>query len=247
MKNKDEGERPIHPNNNIEESMSQTILIVDDDHDIVRTLVSYFEQAGFEIRTAYDGTTALNIVRAEDITLVVLDLMLPDRDGWEITRTIRADKRLEQLPIIMLTARVGDSDKLLGLELGADDYVTKPFNPHEVVARVRTVLRRVQPIISHILRIDGLEMDMDNRRVTCDGKLIDLTPTEYTILNTLMQNPNYVFSRAELITRSLGYEYASIERTLDSHIRNLRKKIESDHAQPRYIQTVYGVGYKIED
>jgi len=247
MRHTEEGEQPAHPNDSFEEFMPQTILIVDDDHNIVRTLVSYFEQAGFETRKAYDGTTALNIIRAEEITLVVLDLMLPDRDGREITRIIRADRRLEQLPIIMLTARIGDSDKLLGLELGADDYVTKPFNPHEVVARVRTVLRRVQPTTSHIIRIDGLEMDMDSRRVTCDGKLIDLTPTEYTILKTLMQNTNYVFSRAELITRSLGYEYASIERTLDSHIRNLRKKIEIDPGQPRYIQTVYGVGYKIED
>lgn len=230
-----------------EKSMSQTILIVDDDHEIVRTLVAYFEQAGFATRTAFDGTTALNIIRAEAIVLVVLDLMLPDRDGWEVTRVIRSDKRLDQLPIIMLTARVGDSDKLLGLELGADDYVTKPFNPPEVVARARTVLRRVQPTASHIIRIDGLELNADSRCVTCDGNLIDLTPTEYSILKTLMENPNYVFSRTELITRSLGYEYASIERTLDSHIRNLRKKIEADPGQPRYIRTVYGVGYKIEE
>lgn len=247
MKYMDESDQSAHSNNTFEEIMPQTILIVDDDHDIVRTLVSYFEQAGFETRTAYDGSTALNIIRAEEITLVVLDLMLPDRDGWEITRIIRSDKRVAHLPIIMLTARVGDSDKLLGLELGADDYVTKPFNPPEVVARARTVLRRVQTNVTHIIHIDGLEMDMDSRRVTCNGHLMDLTPTEYTILKTLMQNPNYVFSRAELITRSLGYEYASIERTLDSHIRNLRKKIETDPGQPRYIQTVYGVGYKIED
>lgn len=226
--------------------MSQTILIVDDDRDIVRALVGYFEQAGFATRTAYDGATALNIIRAERVALVVLDLMLPDRDGWEITRTIRADRRLEQLPIIMLTARVGDSDKLLGLELGADDYITKPFNPHEVIARTRTVLRRAQPQASHLIQIGGLIMDTDSRHVTCDGNFIDLTPTEYAILKTLMQNPNYVFSRSELITRSLGHEYESIERTLDSHIRNLRKKIEPDTSQPRYIQTVYGVGYKIE-
>ncbi|MCB9438347.1 MAG: response regulator transcription factor [Anaerolineales bacterium] len=226
--------------------MSQTILIVDDDRDIVRALAGYFEQAGFVTRTAYDGATALTIIRAEAITLVVLDLMLPDRDGWEITRTIRADRRLEQLPIIMLTARVGDSDKLLGLELGADDYITKPFNPHEVIARTRTVLRRVQPQASHIIQIGELIMDTDSRRVTLDSQFIDLTPTEYAILKTLMQNPNYVFSRSELITRSLGHEYESIERTLDSHIRNLRKKIEPDTSQPRYIQTVYGVGYKIE-
>jgi two-component system alkaline phosphatase synthesis response regulator PhoP len=229
--------------------MSQTtpiILIVDDDRDIVRTLVGYFQQAGFATRMAYEGTTALNIIRAESIALVVLDLMLPDRDGWEITRTIRADRRLSSLPIIMLTARVGDSDKLLGLELGADDYITKPFNPHEVIARTRTVLRRAQGAPSSVIRIDALVMDTESRRVTLDEAPLDLTPTEFAILKTLMQHPNYVFTRAELISRSLGHGYESIERTLDSHIRNLRKKIEPESGGPRYIQTVYGVGYKME-
>lgn len=226
--------------------MPKTILIVDDDKEIVRTLVKYFEHADFQTLYAYDGATALDIIRAETIALVVLDLMLPNRDGWEITRIIRADKRLKQLPIIMLTARVGDSDKLLGLELGADDYVTKPFNPPELVARTRTVLRRVQPSTSNIIQIDKLVMQTDSRQVTLDDTEIELTPTEYMILKTLMQNPNYVFTRTELITRSLGYEYESIERTLDSHIRNLRKKIEPDAKQPHYIQTVYGVGYKME-
>lgn len=226
--------------------MQNTILIVDDDKEIARTLVKYFEQADFRTQYAHNGTMALNIIRAEPIDLVVLDLMLPDRDGWEITRIVRADKRLKQLPIIMLTARVGDSDKLLGLELGADDYVTKPFNPHEVVARTRAVLRRAQPVSVNFIQIDQLEINMDTHDVTLEGQPVDLTPTEYQILKTLMQNPNYVFSRAELISRSLGYEYESIERTLDSHIRNLRKKIEPDGQQPRYIQTVYGVGYKLE-
>ena len=226
--------------------MLKTILIVDDDKEIVRTLVKYFEHAGFQTHYAYDGTTALNIIRAETIALVILDLMLPDRDGWEIARIVREDKRLKQLPIIMLTARIGDSDKLLGLELGADDYVTKPFNPPEVVARTRAVLRRVQPLASNIIQIDKLVMETDSRQVTLDEIPIDLTPTEYMILKTLMQNPSYVFTRTELITKSLGYEYESIERTLDSHIRNLRKKIEPDATQTRYIQTVYGVGYKME-
>ncbi|MEO1646012.1 MAG: response regulator transcription factor, partial [Chloroflexota bacterium] len=202
--------------------------------------------ADFRTQYAHNGTMALNIIRAEPIDLVVLDLMLPDRDGWEITRIVRADKRLKQLPIIMLTARVGDSDKLLGLELGADDYVTKPFNPHEVVARTRAVLRRAQPVSVNFIQIDQLEINIDTHHVTLEGQPVDLTPTEYQILKTLMQNPNYVFSRAELISRSLGYEYESIERTLDSHIRNLRKKIEPDGQQPRYIQTIYGVGYKLE-
>ncbi len=226
--------------------MSQTILIVDDDRDITRALVGYFEQAGFGTLTAHNGTDALTLARQEAITLMVLDLMLPDRDGWQVTRTIRSDKRTAQLPIIMLTARVGDSDKLLGLELGADDYITKPFNPHEVVARARTVLRRVQPTPTSFIAIRGLQLDVDSRQVTRDGTPIDLTPTEYAILKTLMENPNYVFTRTELITRSLGHEYESIQRTLDSHIRNLRKKVEPDPSYPTYIQTVYGVGYKIE-
>ncbi|MCL4254692.1 MAG: response regulator transcription factor, partial [Anaerolineae bacterium] len=186
------------------------------------------------------------IINSETIALVVLDLMLPDRDGWDITRTIRNHSRHANLPIIMLTARIGDSDKLLGLELGADDYITKPFNPQEVVARVKTVLRRANPNPIHILKIGELELNIDSKQVLLDGQKLDLTPTEYAILHTLMQHPNYVFTRSELITRSLGYEYESIERTLDSHIRNLRKKIEPETGNPRYIQTVYGFGYKME-
>ncbi len=226
--------------------MSQIILLVDDDKEIIRALVGYFEGAGYETRSAYDGTRALTIINSEPIAMVILDLMLPDRDGWEITRAIRHHPRHANLPIIMLTARIGDSDKLLGLELGADDYITKPFNPQEVVARVRTVLRRANPIPTSIIRIGDLELDTISRQVSLAGQTLDLTPTEFSLLKTLMQNPNYVFTRSELITRSLGYEYESIERTLDSHIRNLRKKIEPDNSTPRYIQTVYGFGYKME-
>ncbi len=227
--------------------MPQTILVVDDDKAIVRIVGSYLQQAGFAVLTAYDGTTALQVVRREPVDLAILDLMLPDRDGWEVTRMIRTDKRLSALPIIMLTAKIGDTDKIVGLELGADDYITKPFNPREVVARVRSVLRRTNPAQpANVLHIGGIEMHIDRRTVTVDGQHIDLTPTEFSILKLLLQNPNYVFSRSELIERSLGYEYESIERTLDSHIRNLRKKIEPDAANPRYIQTVYGVGYKME-
>jgi two-component system, OmpR family, alkaline phosphatase synthesis response regulator PhoP len=228
-------------------SMSQTILVVDDDRAIVRVVEGYLHQAGFAALTAYDGTTALHLVRRETVDLVLLDLMLPDRDGWEVTRTIRTDKRLSTLPIIMLTAKIGDTDKIVGLELGADDYITKPFNPREVVARVRSVLRRTHPgQPANLLHVGPIEMQVDRRLVTIDGQHVDLTPTEFSILKLLLQNPNYVFSRSELIERSLGYEYESIERTLDSHIRNLRKKIEPDASNPRYIQTVYGVGYKME-
>ncbi|MBE2271139.1 MAG: response regulator transcription factor [Anaerolinea sp.] len=227
--------------------MTATILVVDDDRSIVRLVASYLEQAQFKVQTAFDGSTALHILHNEPIDLLVLDLMLPDQNGWEITRQLRANRRLNNLPIIMLTARATDTDKILGLELGADDYITKPFNPHEVVARVRSVLRRVaSPPQSVLIRVGALEMDVERRAVTIEGTAIDLTPTEFSILKVLMQNPNYVFSRSELITRSLGYEYESIERTLDSHIRNLRKKIEPDTSNPRYIQTVYGVGYRLE-
>lgn len=222
-----------------------TVLVVDDDQALVRLLVGYLEQAGFSTRSAFEGGAVLPLLRHNPIDLVVLDLMLPNRDGWAITRTMRDDPELCNIPIIMLTARVGDADKLFGLELGADDYITKPFNPVEVVARVRAILRRYTPPSPTTLSLDGLVLRLDLHQVTLEGKPVDLTPTEFALLKTLMQNPGYVFSRSELITRSLGYEYQSIERTLDSHIRNLRKKIEVDITHPRYIQTVYGVGYRM--
>ena len=226
--------------------MQKTILVVDDDKSIVRLVSSYLEQEHFKVFSAYDGVGALQILRHEVIDLVILDLMMPERDGWDVTRTIRNDKRLEDVPIIMLTARIGDTDKILGLELGADDYVTKPFNPREVVARVRTVLRRTIPKqASNTLRVGAISMQVDSRRVSVDDETIELTPTEFALLKTLLMHPNYVFSRSELIEQSLGYEYESIERTLDSHIRNLRKKIEPSD-EPTYIQTVYGIGYKLE-
>ena len=226
--------------------MQKTILVVDDDKSIVRLVSSYLEQEHFKVFSAYDGVGALQILRREVVDLVILDLMMPERDGWDVTRTIRNDKRLEDVPIIMLTARIGDTDKILGLELGADDYVTKPFNPREVVARVRTVLRRTIPKqASNTLRVGAISMQVDSRRVSVDDETIELTPTEFALLKTLLMHPNYVFSRSELIEQSLGYEYESIERTLDSHIRNLRKKIEPSD-EPTYIQTVYGIGYKLE-
>lgn len=226
--------------------MQKTILVVDDDKSIVRLVSSYLEQEHFKVFTAYNGATALQIMRREIVDLVILDLMMPERDGWDVTRTVRNDERLTDIPIIMLTARIGDTDKILGLELGADDYITKPFNPREVVARVRTVLRRTVPKqASNILRVGAITMQIDSRSVRVQDTQIELTPTEFALLKTLLMNPNYVFSRSELIEQSLGYEYESIERTLDSHIRNLRRKIEPDE-EPTYIQTVYGIGYKLE-
>ncbi|MFQ5435241.1 MAG: response regulator transcription factor [Anaerolineae bacterium] len=228
----------------------QRVLVVDDDKQIVRLVRSYLEQAGLMVLTAFDGRTALATLRREKPDLLILDLMLPDQDGWDITRQIRGDSRLAATPIIMLTARVEDSDKILGLELGADDYITKPFNPREVVARVRALLRRTRldgQQSPSLLQTGRLSLDVGRREVREDGRLIDLTPTEFNILQTLMESSGYVFTRGELIEKALGYAYDGIDRTLDSHVRNLRRKIEPDPKNPTYIQTVYGVGYKMTE
>ena len=225
------------------------MLVVDDDREIVRMLRGYLEKEHFQVFSAYDGETALHMARRERPHLMILDLMLPDRDGWDITRAMRSDAALRKMPIIMLTARIEDSDKVIGLELGADDYVTKPFNPREIVARVRAVLRRSQEggmlEPETVLECGGLKMDVGRREVRVDTRLIELTPTEFELLRVLLQNPGYVITRADLIEHSLGYDYESLERTLDSHIKNLRRKIEPDAKHPSYIQTVYGVGYRL--
>jgi len=229
--------------------INQTILVVDDDKEIVRLVRAYLEQTGFSVLVAYDGETALHMLRRERPALIVLDLMLPDRDGWDITRIMRADQSLYTIPIIMLTARVEDTDKIIGLELGADDYITKPFNPREVVARVRSVLRRSSLAAdgprNKVLTAGGLRLDMYRRVLTVDNNPVDLTPTEFELLRALMENPGYAFTRSELIERSLGHGYESLERSLDSHIKNLRKKVEANPKEPIYIQTVYGIGYRL--
>jgi two-component system alkaline phosphatase synthesis response regulator PhoP len=173
--------------------------------------------------------------------------MLPDRDGWDITRLVRADESLAATPIVMLTARVESDDKILGLNIGADDYIPKPFNPHEVVARVRAVLRRAfdNPVQPHVIQLGGLLLDVDRHEVQVDGRSIELTPTEFDLLRTLMEFPGHAFTRQALIEQGLGYAYEGMERTLDSHIRNLRRKIESDPSNPKYIKTVFGVGYRM--
>jgi two-component system alkaline phosphatase synthesis response regulator PhoP len=228
---------------------TQQILVVDDDKDIVRLVRAYLEKAGFQVLTAYDGETALHILRHDRPALLVLDLMLPDYDGWDITRLLRKDPTLAPTPIIMLTARIDDTDKIIGLELGADDYITKPFNPREVVARVRSVLRRSQgsglPGQRRVLQLAELMMDLDRREVMVAGQPVELTTTEFNLLRTLLENPGHAFTRSELIEHALGYEYEGSERTLDSHMRNLRRKIEPDPGQTTYIQTVYGVGYRL--
>jgi two-component system alkaline phosphatase synthesis response regulator PhoP len=225
----------------------QRILVVDDDRQIVRLVRSYLEQSGYGVLVAYDGGSAVQTIRAERPDLVVLDIMLPGRDGWQIAQWIRSDKALAPTPILMLTARIEDSDRLHGFELGADDYVTKPFNPSEIVARVKAILRRANGslLLSPLLEIGTLRMNKDEMWVTRAGEPLDLTPTEFALLQVLMENPNRTFSRAELIEKALGYAYDGMERTLDSHVKNLRKKIEDDPAQPRCIETVFGVGYRL--
>ena len=230
--------------------LKQRILVVDDDKDIVRLMRAYLEQAGYEVLAAYNGETALFTIRHERPDLVLLDLMLPERDGLEIIRLLRSDPFLAQTPVIMVTARVSDTDKIVGLEMGADDYITKPYNPREVLARVRACLR-VRTSLgegtqSKVLRTGGIELDTGLHQVTVDGRVVDLTLTEFDILQALLEHAGYVMTRQELIRRALGSEFLGVERTLDSHIRNLRHKIEPDPRQPRYIQTVYGVGFRLE-
>lgn len=229
--------------------MTYRILIVDDDKHIVRLLKAYLEQAGLATLTAYDGEEAERMIRRERPDLVVLDLMLPGRDGWDITRWMRSDPHLASIPILMLTARVEDIDKILGLELGADDYLTKPFNPREVVARVRAILRRAGggASVSSILQVGELRLDVDEHTLSVSGEPVELTPTEFALLKALMEHPNHAFTRAELLEKALGYAYEGLDRTLDSHIKNLRKKIEPDASRPRYLETVFGVGYRLRD
>ncbi len=228
--------------------MTKRILVVDDDREIVRLLRAYLEQNGFQVLTAYDGERALHILRHERPDLVVLDLMLPDRDGWEVTRIVRSDPTLAGTPIIMLTARVEDHDKIVGLELGADDYVTKPFNPREVVARVRAVLRRTQgePATSHLIRAGPVSIDLDAHQVQVEGHPVSLTPSEFGLLRALAEQPGRAFTRLQLIEKGLGYDYEGLERTVDSHIKNLRRKLEEAGVSPDLIETVFGVGYRLK-
>ncbi|MEN9933926.1 MAG: hypothetical protein RLZZ387_505 [Chloroflexota bacterium] len=226
--------------------MTQRVLVVDDDRQIVRLVQAYLEQAGFVVLTASDGATALRTIRAERPDLLVLDLMLPDTDGWEITRVVRADPHTAALPILMLTARVEDTDRIVGLELGADDYVTKPFNPREVVARIRAILRRTSTPVAErpALSYGSLRLDVDQHVVTLAGQAVELTPTEFDLLRLFITQPGHAFTRQELIEQGLGYAYEGLERTVDSHIKNLRKKLERVPEAPQ-IETVYGVGYRL--
>ena len=220
-----------------------TILIIEDETELVKVLTSYLEQAGFKVFSAARGDTGLSHWQHDKPDLVLLDLNLPGMDGLDVAREIR---RHDETPIIMITARVEEVDKLIGLELGADDYITKPFSPREVVARVRTVLRRagIAKAAPKMLHAADLEIDIEAHTVTRNNENIDLTPTEFSILKALVEQPGRVFSRLQLLEVSQGTAYEGYERTIDAHIKNLRAKMEPNPKEPHYIETVFGVGYR---
>jgi len=224
------------------------VLIVDDEPRIVEGVRKYFEQAGLDVLAAYDGPTGLSLALAEEPDLVVLDLMLPGMDGLDVCRELR---RESNVPVIMLTARVEETDKLIGLELGADDYVTKPFSPRELVARARAVLRRVQttstPSSTKTHRFGNVVFDVPAQRCVIGEQVVPLTPTEFSLLHVLVQHAGQVLSRMQLLEAAHLGVYDGVERTVDVHIHNLRRKLEPDPAHPRYIHTVFGVGYRFSD
>ena len=224
----------------------KSILVVDDEPKIVELARDYLEHAGFGVVTARDGREALQAVRQHRPDLVVLDLGLPEVDGLDVTRTIRRDSNL---PVVMLTARDDEVDKLLGLELGADDYLTKPFSPRELVARVKAVLRRADATSapSDVVRAADVVLDLPRMRSEVAGRTVELTPTEFELLATLARRPGRIFTRGQLLDEVRGVTFESYERAIDTHIKNLRRKVEPDPRQPRYILTVYGVGYRFTD
>ena len=228
---------------------TRTILVVDDEPGIVAITRDYLDRAGFRVIVAGDGVTALRLARTERPSLVVLDLMLPGMDGLDVARALREDPATHALPIIMLTARVEEAERLIGLELGADDYITKPFSPRELVARVRAVLRRVEGAreVGALLHTGDLVIDLQRRSVRRGGTPIELTATEFDLLATLAREPGRPFTRTQLLELAYDVNYAGFDRTVDAHIKNLRRKIEPDPRNPRYILTLYGVGYKFAE
>ena len=223
--------------------MYDLILVVDDEPKIVKLARDYLQRQGYQVATAADGPTALAIARREKPALVVLDLNLPGMDGLDVCRALRRDSGV---PIIMLTARVEETDRLIGLELGADDYITKPFSPRELVARVRAVLRRARGDLQapYLIRAGDLEIDLAGHRVTRNGEALELSRTEFNLLSVLAQHQGQAFSRAQLLQRLHGVAFDGYERSIDAHIKNLRRKIEPDPGNPSYVETVYGVGYR---
>ena len=226
--------------------MSVKLLLVDDDPDLLYTLQKYLQQAGYSTVTANNGRSAIHMFENEKPEAALIDVMMPELDGFEVVKKIRS---ISAIPIILLTARSDETDKIVGLELGADDYVTKPFSPREVVARLKAIMRRGnqnQQEKTSKITINAITADKNTRSVMRDNSHIQLTKTEFDILITLMESPEQVFTRDQIIDRVLGYTYEGFERTIDAHVRNLRKKIEPDANNPVYIKTVFGVGYKIE-
>ena len=224
----------------------QTVLVVDDEPKIARLARDYLEHAGFTVLTAGDGPSAVQATRTRRPDIVVLDLGLPGFDGLEAMRQIRATG---STPIVVLTARDTELDKLLGLELGADDYVTKPFSPRELVARIKAVLRRGERSGATTDRIEvgDLSLDVARLRVTAGGRPIDLTATEFSLLATMARDPGRVFTRSQLLDAVHGEAFEAYERAIDAHVKNIRRKLEPDPARPRYLQTVYGVGYRVAE
>jgi two-component system alkaline phosphatase synthesis response regulator PhoP len=225
----------------------KTVLVVDDEPAIVQIASDYLRHAGFDVVSVADGVTALQVIKAQPPDLIVLDLGLPGMDGLDVTRETR---RIGNTPIVMLTARGEESDRLIGLELGADDYVVKPFSPKELVARVRAVLRRseaAQDPYGDIMRRGDVVIDAPRMRVTIGDKSVELTNSEFHLLLTMARQPGRLFTRAQLLDAVRGVAFESYERAIDAHVKNIRRKIEPDPRQPRYVLTVYGVGYKFSD
>ncbi len=221
------------------------VLVVDDDEKTVELIRLYLNRDGYRVLTAYNGIDALRLAREGHPDLIVLDLMLPEMDGLEVCRIIREQS---DVPIIMLTARTTDEDRLTGLQLGADDYVTKPFSPRELAARVRAVLRRLPTERGPAkVELGDITVDFARHEVYLAGKHVRLTPTEFKLLGALVKEPGRVFSRPQLIEKALGYDFEGFDRTIDVHILNLRRKLEPDPSHPRYIKTVYGAGYKFSE
>lgn len=223
----------------------EKILVVDDEERIVGIVRAYLEREGYRVLAARDGKEALALAAKEKPDLIVLDLMLPEMSGWDVCRELRRDSTV---PVIMLTARDDDTDKIVGLELGADDYLTKPFNPKELVARVRAVLRRARPApAAKAFAVGNLVIDVERHEVRRSGTPVALTPSEFALLETLAGSPGRVFTRLQLLERVQGEAFEGYERAIDSHIKNLRQKIEDDPRRPRLVLTVFGVGYKFAE
>ena len=224
----------------------KTILVVDDEPKIVELARDYLEHAGFAVVSAFDGSEALTRARTDAPDLIVLDLGLPKLDGLDVARALRRDSNV---PIVILSGRSDESDKLVGLELGADDYVTKPFSPKELVARVRAVLRRIErpAPVSDVIRASDVTLDVPRMRVRAGERDVELTATEFQLLAALAREPGRVFTRSQLLDAVHGVAFESYERAIDAHVKNIRRKLERDPRDPRYLQTVHGVGYRFRD